>query len=563
MAQRSIENYFNIRKRPAKDELISNKIKRGKNETFKNQEVTETSKSGVGDPAEKSCTKNIEVNLTGKRTLRSRAASNVDGATSSENNNVSDLKDKLLTTGDNQVNSAKEMTKNDKKVVTDSQEKSLEVVKRKVVRSSRLDKLKESIARFQESDNQLQNLETKTKSKKLLLPDTTSVVDNSKSVVEEPQDTSASKQPAALTKSDLHALSSSSINIPDNNESLSLPRKYRYLVEVFRAIDTVSQILYNRQEIIIFKKVKSGVEQMLKRNITEKHLGQIKCLYPDAYLFHYEKLREYGTGTRSEKWELVIKPNIDETNMTSNVLLARRRKLNSILIEKVKILHQDFLKTLDSSLKIAHTKIVRWHPQFNIEGVPDVEVSALPECPYEEKFTTGSEVLEKARQMFNCNTRMEKALERLKKAQGTSQAPKEVVIDNPLLKGIPKALLEKVRQKQAAKALDAITRSSAQDAEAELYGHLPEIARVTQSLYVTERKAVLPLNLVLDKLCNSYRVFTRRSEMETYLRTMSKAVPEWMVFHEIRGSVFIKIVKNIDMAMITNKLTSIAESKKL
>lgn len=63
----------------------------------------------------------------------------------------------------------------------------------------------------------------------------------------------------------------------------------------------------------------------------------------------------------------------------------------------------------------------------------------------------------------------------------------------------------KVRARQAAKALEAMTRTSAQDKEASQYSRLPEIARILRNVFVTEKKGALPVETVLEKVGNSYR----------------------------------------------------------
>jgi len=67
------------------------------------------------------------------------------------------------------------------------------------------------------------------------------------------------------------------------------------------------------------------------------------------------------------------------------------------------------------------------------------------------------------------------------------------------------SIVFQVRAKQAAKALDAMTRSPAQDKEAVQYSRLPEIARILRNCYVVEKKGVMPLEVVVEKVANSYR----------------------------------------------------------
>lgn len=345
--------------------------------------------------------------------------------------------------------------------------------------------------------------------------------------------------------------------------SLTLPFKYRSLAEVFRSIDTVCQILFNRKEVITFRKLKPAVEEMLKKNLTEKHLGQIKSIFEEAFKFSQEKLRVYGVGSKKEQWELVVTPNISGDTITSEVLLERRRKFYNVLINKLKDYHREFLLSLDPPIEVPHDKVIRWHPEFDIERVPDIEAAKLPQPPYEVKLTTGKEVLEKAREMFHCNTRMEEALARLEErkqmtSKENSEKPKEV---ESVLKGIPKALLEKVRQKQAAKALMSMTRSADKEKEIEVYGRLPEIARVTRNIFVAEKKSVLPLSVVIEKLENSFRAFVSRANMQEHLQIIAKEVPNWLVFHEVRNSTFLKLSKNADVNLVMNKLNELFQQK--
>lgn len=222
--------------------------------------------------------------------------------------------------------------------------------------------------------------------------------------------------------------------------ALKLPYKYRYLAEMFRCIDTVSQILYNRKETITFRKLKPAVEEMLKRNLLEKHVSQIKHVYSEAFDFKQEKLRVFGAGMKQEQWELVLTPNIGEgEHMNSDILLERRRKLFNILLDKVKDYHNEFLMSLDPPMSLEKSKVTRWHPEFDIERVPDIEVDPLPQPPLEEKLTTGKEVLEKARVLFSCNARMEQALQKIKESR---EASTQVTAEEGKPKEMPTSVLK-------------------------------------------------------------------------------------------------------------------------
>ncbi|XP_056634459.1 DNA replication factor Cdt1 [Diorhabda sublineata] len=461
---------------------------------------------------------------------------------------------------------------------------SLKEIKRKLTRSARLAELKASISRFQENSNKLKDIEKKTsqipESPKLKTFKTIELeVESSPQKVFSPEKQYLSPKKDLGARRNLFNLQSPTKNavslwtesyakqiLEDTSKpSLTLPYKYRYIAEMFRSIDVVCQIMFNRKETITFRKLKPAVEEMMKRNLLEKHLAQIKEVYPGAFKISQEKLKVFGTGMKTEQWELLVVPNIGNVDhMTSEILLQRRRTLFNILINKVKHYHEEFLLSLVPPMVVNKNNISRWHPAFDIEKVPDIECSPLPQPPVEDKLSTGKDVLDKAMQMFNCNSRMEQALKKLKEmknAQTNTEEKKEEVLPASVLKGIPKALLEKVRQKQAAKALLSMTRSEDKEKELKTYSRLPELARLTRNVFVSEKKSVLPLDVVVDKLGNCYRSHLTKVEMEEHLRIISKEFPSWLVFHVVRNAVYLKISKSDDLSLIIQKLEDLVKQK--
>ncbi|KAF7405604.1 hypothetical protein HZH68_004973 [Vespula germanica] len=209
-------------------------------------------------------------------------------------------------------------------------------------------------------------------------------------------------------------------------------------------------------EEIIFKKLKPAVQELLRRNFTLEYLVEIKIVYPNAYIFHQEFIKV------------------------------------SLKLDKVKTEHEQFLLKLDEPIVILKEKIIRWHPEFDVE--------------------------KRAKSLFHYNTRMEKALQRLAEAKMISKSKSPdvfstnkptnsiknkvniMVIDISLViptmeksyftkrfKGILKAL-EKVRAKQTAKALEMMTQTPDLDKEATLYSRLLELAKILHSIFVTEKK---------------------------------------------------------------------------
>lgn len=391
---------------------------------------------------------------------------------------------------------------------------------------------------------------------------------------------------------------------------LPLPYNYRFLAEIFRCVDTVSAMLFNRKELITFRKLKPAVQELLRRNFTLEHLAQIKTIYPDAYIFHQEKVKSFGSTSKQDKYELVLTPPVQikdglnkqnednvlqaatDASMGPAILLQRRRKFYDILLDRVKSEHEQFLSKLEEPIIIPKEKIVRWHPDFDVESCKPIEQSTLPQPPDVEKATSARNVLEKAKSLFHCNTRMEKALQRLAEAKMTSKSASPdisstneidsngmqkvniAIVDTPpttpttetsylttAFKGIPKALLEKVRAKQAAKALEVMTRTPDLDKEATLYSRLPELAKILRSIFVAEKKGVLPLEHVLTKLDNSFRTKLTPSELEDHVRKLCKLLPTWASIHNVRKTDYLKLAKDVDLARVIKMLEIVANNK--
>uniref|UniRef100_A0A182MVA3 CDT1 Geminin-binding domain-containing protein n=1 Tax=Anopheles culicifacies TaxID=139723 RepID=A0A182MVA3_9DIPT len=392
--------------------------------------------------------------------------------------------------------------------------------------------------------------------------------------------------------------------------TLQLPFKYRSLLELFKCTDTVCSMYHNRKEQITFKKLKPAVQRMARKNFFESHLAQIQFLFPTAFSLSQEMTKNYGSATKHETYQLVIRPNIEEDaehakkseetdflrtiskqSVNPQALLERYQHFRRLLLEKTKDAHEAFLLSLDPPLNIERKKIVRWHADFDLESCPDIEKAELPQPPNVEKFSSAREVLSTARNLFSCGTAMDRALARLEEkkkqdvaatASSTSQStpatmenqkPVEIkeeipssssstsvppaVTNDPtehLLRNVPKALLEKIKAKQAAKALDQMTRRPSQEKEAMKYSRLPEIARHLRNVFVTERKNVLPLETPLVKIENSYRGKLTLQELEEHIRMIAQLVPFWLTLPEVRKVKYAKIAKDCDLSKVLGVL---------
>ncbi|XP_050675180.1 DNA replication factor Cdt1-like [Leptidea sinapis] len=598
MSQTTLTNYFNSRKRPASDDVVASKNK------IPHIERSLPTESCRKIPPLK---KTAPVKLNDKSSCVNNPVLKkpVDGSVSVSSNDTLEHKvDQPFV----KKSSASNIIKNNKveSASVARKELSLGDIRKKLANSSRLAEIKASIERISKGIQELKDNDKKNlkefKSIDVDIPQSPNkrfaqLIQNELLSPKKKVDLAADLQKSLISPRKVvvsPAKSPSKVSAYNKHEAyvsssgLPLPQQYRHLAELFRAVETVIALLYNRNEKVTFSKLKPSVQEMLKRVFTEKHVAQIKHLVPDFYHFEVQKIKSFSTSSNKDSYELVISPNFpnDIKTMNPSVLLERRRYFYETLMQLVKKHHSLYLSTLDPPMIIPDHKLVRWHPEFELEKVPEVESAKLPEAPNPEKVSSAQDVLAKARQLLKCNTKMERALEKLAqaKSRGLTEQEKSVTgykdtktvglqtnepstsnitLLNPALSGLPAALLEKVKLKQAAKALEAMTRSSDKEQKYVIYSRLPDLARTLRNIFVTERKNVLALNIILSKLDNSFKSSVSANDIQRDINILTEAVPEWVKMHNIRNTSYLKLEKSTDLKTVILKLEAEAAKYKL
>ncbi|XP_062923143.1 DNA replication factor Cdt1 [Mobula hypostoma] len=354
---------------------------------------------------------------------------------------------------------------------------------------------------------------------------------------------------------------------------LTLPFKYKVLAEMFRSMDTVVSMLFNRSETITFAKVKQGVQDMMRKQFEQRNVGQIKTVYPSAYKFRQEKgIPTWSGSVKKSDYQLTIDPVFEggekcegQTQLKASHMLLRRRIFHRNLTNMVKQYHKAFLASLNPPMNVPDDKLTRWHPRFNVDEVPDIVAAELPQAPGIEKLTTAQEVLDRARSMMT--PKMEKALANmaLKSAETAMAATterKEQTVQSPrpspgpsnALKGISQSLLERIRNKEAQKLQAAMTRNPAQTERLHMMTRLPEITRILRNVFVTEKKPALNITMACNRVIDSYRSSMPLGDMEKHLRLLADTVPDWLTIHIIRKDVYLKLNKDVELSMVVEKI---------
>uniref|UniRef100_A0A1A7XDB4 Chromatin licensing and DNA replication factor 1 n=1 Tax=Iconisemion striatum TaxID=60296 RepID=A0A1A7XDB4_9TELE len=351
---------------------------------------------------------------------------------------------------------------------------------------------------------------------------------------------------------------------------LLLPYRYKVLAEMFRSMDTVVAMLYNRCETATFTKIKQGVQDMMRKRFEESHMGQIKTVFPEAYTFKQEKnIPTFSSSIPKASYQLTVEPLIGSDQNEARPLLSafhlleRRSIFHQNLVSIVKQHHQVFLSSLIPPVSVTDDKLNRWHPHFNVDSVPAVQSSSLPWVPVTEKLTTAQEVLDKARSLMSL--KMENALVSLASNTGDTPADGSGCCQNPAefpvaqvpasLKGVSQALLERIRAKETQKLQAVMTRNPAQEERLLMMSRLGELARILRSVFVAEKKAALIMEVVCNRMVASYRSSLSTGEMEKHIRLLAEVAADWLTIHPIRKDFYLRLNKKVELSVVLEKLS--------
>ncbi|XP_067257670.1 DNA replication factor Cdt1 isoform X1 [Chanodichthys erythropterus] len=351
---------------------------------------------------------------------------------------------------------------------------------------------------------------------------------------------------------------------------LTLPFQFKLLAEMFRSTETIVGMLFNRSETVTFAKIKQGVQDMMHKRFEEIHLGQIKAVFPSAYTFRQEKnIPTFSATAKRSSYQLTVEPVIEEEFngtrpvLSASRLLERRRVFHQNLVEIVKGHHKVFLASLNPPIVVPDDKLTRWHPRFNVDEVPNVKPSDLPQPPQTEKLTSAQEVLDRARALMT--PKMEKALANmaLKTAETACAKEPETAAKSTVtptetpsaLKGVSQSLLERIRAKEAQKLQATMTRNPQQEQRLSMMSRLPELARILRNVFVAEKKPALLMELTCNRMIASYRSPLSSDEMEKHLRLLAELTPTWLTIHPIRKDLYLKLNKTMDLNIVLDTLT--------
>ncbi|XP_060834243.1 DNA replication factor Cdt1-like [Rhopalosiphum padi] len=336
-----------------------------------------------------------------------------------------------------------------------------------------------------------------------------------------------------------------------DSKTLPLPLKYRILDELFKAVETVSSMMFVRKEKITFNKLKRGVQHMTRKNFTELHLAKIKTVVPDFFKFALVK-----SPKEKSSYELVIIPNYGSSNEDNIDLIEqttrRKKAFTNALLDIMKEHHDKYLNSLIPPIVIDKDKITRWHPEFDVETAKDIIPSTLPKIEINKpKIETAKDLIDKSHALFAYNNRLNRTLKTMNIENKSVPEKKFPSTDakNALkgaLKGIPKSFLLRIQEKQAQKAKELMTRSVGQLNEDRMMDRLPDIARGMRTYFVQLQRNVMPFKKVVDQLKQSYPEAMTDEEWKAHFNLLQEKVPHWIVSKVFDGIEHVRIDKKVD-----------------
>ena len=186
---------------------------------------------------------------------------------------------------------------------------------------------------------------------------------------------------------------------------MPLPRKYKFLAEVFRSVDDVVGMKYNRKEVIRVADLKPAVQNIIRKTFDNHYLRQIRCVLPKAYIYTWEKILDRLGRHSSGEYELQMTPDMNYNNtplpsseesktvkaagkLGPKEKVERLKLFNHSLLQIAKDYHQDFLREIGWTTTELNKAITKWHPKFDAEeSCPEIDTVDFPPKPHVEKMS--------------------------------------------------------------------------------------------------------------------------------------------------------------------------------
>jgi len=389
---------------------------------------------------------------------------------------------------------------------------------------------------------------------------------------------------------------------------LPLPLKWTLLKRKFSALESMLSLFMRKNSFFVdFEQIEHSVQSVTKKKFSRRDLQQILSVVPDFYhvqwtacvdkMSHRKQLKlsltalEYDPYCDQQTDALAFGDDVDKTDKrNTNKQESKLDKVGSKLdkvgskLDKVgtkflkvsKLTEREhvFRHRLIELLAQHHRRWLcdreliefdplqtgKWHPNFELESVREIELTALPCQP--QKSTNEIERMiaaQKAKLQRAIDAEMERLQSKSKgdKEQTQEQKKKELVIPSHL-KHLSPSLILKIRAKQQHKqSVNAkelhVLRSKCGDSsndnsgeEKSRWQQLPYVVQLMRGIYVSMKKSSLPCNELVQLIKRRHRnPHVIHAEIWKQLQMLSKLECDFFIIKQGSMVKVAKINKNV------------------
>lgn len=114
---------------------------------------------------------------------------------------------------------------------------------------------------------------------------------------------------------------------------------------------------------------------------------------------------------------------------------------------------------------------------------------------------------------------------------------------------------------EVQKQLAQMTRRLEQEQRLQGLERLPEVARVLRSVFRSEHKPALSMEMACTRVVGSYRTATSPWEMEKHVHLLSELLSDWLSLHRICTDTYVNLGKTADLAGVLARLARLARAE--
>jgi hypothetical protein len=103
--------------------------------------------------------------------------------------------------------------------------------------------------------------------------------------------------------------------------------------------------------------------------------------------------------------------------------------------------------------------------------------------------------------------------------------------------------INQIKNKEAALLAKDMTRNPEDERKLTMIKQLPPLIRILHSYFVVEKKAAIPIQLVIQK-CTENSLSLSVGSCNDYINLINDLLPDWLFILKVSKGVFIKIDKN-------------------